>query len=61
MAYYAVRQLLPTFALVAVGLTCSHRQYGVEKKDTLLRPFHKVGVGVGYAQIRLDFLEDIHK
>ena len=57
----AVGQLLPAFALVAVGLTTADCQYGVEEKDALFRPFHKIGIGVFNAQIGFDFLENIHK
>ena len=57
----AVGQLLPAFALVAVGLSTADCQNCVEEEHPLLSPVHKIWVGVGYAQIGFDFLEDIYK
>ena len=61
MTYDAVGESFPTFPLVAVGLTCSHCQYGIQKEHTLLCPVDEIWVGVVNAQITLDFLEDVHK
>ena len=57
----AIRESFPTFALVAIGPSCTHRQYGVEKEHSLLCPFHKVWVGVVNAKVCLDLFEYIDK
>ena len=61
MADDTVCQLLPTFTLVAVGLSTTDSEHCIQKQYPLLRPFDEIWVGVFNAKIRLYLFENVDK
>ena len=59
-AHDGIGELLPALSCVRSGLVGSHREDGVEKKDSLLSPAIEVAARWGGgADVVVNFLEDI--
>lgn len=57
-----VREPGPAQGLVGIGLRGPNGEDGVEQQHPLVRPLHQISVvGHGAAQVRLQFLEDVHQ